>query len=162
MKSGDGGLAYMEDRQFLLDCFVWCGLSDKNKCISNDELKNEYCFCQNTKADSILEEYEILHSPRYAGLLNRWKSILHEAEETEEYNPDEEYTYGLYQLNEEVNITGICKDDEGRVITDKTGKPKQGIIHPELDSQIKLLKADLKNFYNEKIAPKLFEYQLLK
>ena len=162
MKSGDGGLVYMEDRQFLLDCFVWCGLSDKNKCISNDELKNEYCFCQNTKADSILEEYEILHSPRYAGLLNRWKSILHEAEETEEYNPDEEYTYGLYQLNEEVNITGICKDDEGRVITDKTGKPKQGIIHPELDSQIKLLKADLKNFYNEKIAPKLFEYQLLK
>lgn len=162
MKSGDGGLAYMEDRQFLLDCFVWCGLSDKNKCISNDELKNEYCFCQNTKADSILEEYEILHSPRYTGLLNRWKSILHEAEETEEYNPDEEYTYGLYQLNEEVNITGICKDDEGRVITDKTGKPKQGIIHPELDSQIKLLKADLKNFYNEKIAPKLFEYQLLK
>ena len=162
MKSGDGGLAYMEDRQFLLDCFVWCGLSDKNKCISNDELKNEYCFCQNTKADSILEEYEILHSPRYAGLLNRWKSILHEAEETEEYNPDEEYTYGLYQLNEEVNITGICKDDEGRIITDKTGKPKQGIIHPELDSQIKLLKADLKNFYNEKIAPKLFEYQLLK
>ena len=162
MKSGDGGLAYMEDRQFLLDCFIWCGLSDKNKCISNDELKNEYCFCQNTKADSILEEYEILHSPRYAGLLNRWKSILHEAEETEEYNPDEEYTYGLYQLNEEVNITGICKDDEGRVITDKTGKPKQGIIHPELDSQIKLLKADLKNFYNEKIAPKLFEYQLLK
>ena len=162
MKSGDGGLTYMEDRQFLLDCFVWCGLSDKNKCISNDELKNEYCFCQNTKADSILEEYEILHSPRYTGLLNRWKSILHEAEETEEYNPDEEYTYGLYQLNEEVNITGICKDDEGRVITDKTGKPKQGIIHPELDSQIKLLKADLKNFYNEKIAPKLFEYQLLK
>ena len=162
MKSGDGGLAYMEDKQFLLDCFVWCGLSDKNKCISNDELKNEYCFCQNTKADSILEEYEILHSPRYAGLLNRWKSILHEAEETEEYNPDEEYTYGLYQLNEEVNITGICKDDEGRTITDKTGKPKQGIIHPELDSQIKLLKADLKNFYNEKIAPKLFEYQLLK
>lgn len=162
MKSGDGGLAYMEDRQFLLDCFVWCGLSDKNKCISNDELKNEYCFCQNTKADSILEEYEMLHNPRYAGLLNRWKSILHEAAETEEYNPDEEYTYGLYQLNEEVNITGICKDDEGRVITDKTGKPKQGIIHPELDSQIKLLKADLKNFYNEKIAPKLFEYQLLK
>ena len=162
MKSGDGGLVYMEDRQFLLDCFVWCGLSDKNKCISNDELKNEYCFCQNTKADSILEEYKILHSPRYTGLLNRWKSILHEAAETEEYNPDEEYTYGLYQLNEEVNITGICKDDEGRVITDKTGKPKQGIIHPELDSQIKLLKADLKNFYNEKIAPKLFEYQLLK
>ena len=162
MKSGDGGLAYMEDKQFLLDCFVWCGLSDKNKCISNDELKNEYCFCQNTKADSILEEYEILHSPRYTGLLNRWKSILHEAAETEEYNPDEEYTYGLYQLNEEVNITGICKDDEGRTITDKTGKPKQGIIHPELDSQIKLLKADLKNFYNEKIAPKLFEYQLLK
>ena len=162
MKSGDGGLAYMEDKQFLLDCFVWCGLSDKNKCISNDELKNEYCFCQNTKVDSILEEYEILHSPRYTGLLNRWKSILHEAAETEEYNPDEEYTYGLYQLNEEVNITGICKDDEGRTITDKTGKPKQGIIHPELDSQIKLLKADLKNFYNEKIAPKLFEYQLLK
>lgn len=114
MKSGDGGLAYMEDRQFLLDCFIWCGLSDKNKCISNDDLKNEYCFCQNTKADSILEEYEILHNPRYAGLLNRWKSILHEAEETEEYNPDEEYTYGLYQLNEEVNITDICKDDEGR------------------------------------------------
>ncbi len=162
MKSGDGGLAYMEDRQFLLDCFIWCGLSDKNKCISSDELKNEYCFCQNTKADSILEEYEMLHNPRYAGLLNRWKSVLHEAAETEEYNPDEEYTYGLYQLNEEVNITGICKDEEGRVITDKTGKPKQGIIHPELDSQIKLLKADLKNFYNEKIAPKLFEYQLLK
>lgn len=162
MKSGDGGLAYMEDRQFLLDCFVWCGLSDKNKCISNDELKNEYCFCQNTKADSILEEYEMLHNPRYAGLLNRWKSVLHEAAKTEEYNPDEEYTYGLYQLNEEVNITGICKDKEGRVITDKTGKPKQDIIHPELDSQIKLLKADLKNFYNEKIAPKLFEYQLLK
>ena len=70
-------------------------------------MKNEYCFCQNTKADSILEEYEILHSPRYAGLLNRWKSILHEAAETEEYNPDEEYTYGLYQLNEEVNITAV-------------------------------------------------------
>ena len=35
MKSGDGGTAYQQDQDFLEDCFIWCCLTDKNKCKSS-------------------------------------------------------------------------------------------------------------------------------
>ena len=40
MKSGDGGIKYQEDKDFLNDCFIWSCLSQQKKCISNDEVKN--------------------------------------------------------------------------------------------------------------------------
>ena len=35
MKSGDGGTAYQNDSEFLEDCFIWCCLTNKNKCKSS-------------------------------------------------------------------------------------------------------------------------------
>ena len=41
MKSGDGGTAYQNDNDFLEDCFIWCCLTDKNKCWSKDKVNNK-------------------------------------------------------------------------------------------------------------------------
>lgn len=161
MKSGDGGLAYQSDEQFLNDCFVWAGLSDANKCESTDDRKNEYCFCQNTKADALIGD--LINNPRYSGLFNRWKAVLRKASEYEEFNPDSDnYPYGLFQLNRDVNINIIQTDYKGRIIKTKTGDTKRKKLHPELDAEIKLLKQELKEFYDKNIEEKLFSYKLLK
>ena len=60
MKSGDKGTIYQEDREFLEDCFLWCCLTDKNKCIS------EFDKCYN-KEKALIEwikvnEIKVLNS----------------------------------------------------------------------------------------------------
>ena len=59
MKTSDLGDKYLKDEEFLLDSFIWSGLSDKNKCISNEDVRNEFCFGQDTLADKILTNYKL-------------------------------------------------------------------------------------------------------
>ena len=81
-------------------------------------------------------------------LIAIWNKILLQAKETKNYNP--EFTYGLYQIDDELNTTH--KDDKGKNIPD----------YPELNGNIKTLKTLLKDYYLKEIAPVLFEYEMLK
>lgn len=150
MKSGDGGTAYQNDQEFLEDCFLWCCLTDKNKCWSNDSRQNETAISQNSKADQLID----LTADHRLSLKRKWDLVLLNAKACEEYNP--EYKYGLAQIISELNLT-----EETGLIT-KQGKAETKKKYPTLDEQISSFKEDLKEFYNKYIESKCFQYELLK
>ena len=149
MKSGDGGTAYQKDKEFLNNCLIWSCLTNINKCISNDQVKNELCLSQDTEADKLLDPNE-----RNTQLLEKWQDIFKLVKDTEEYNS--KFTYGLHQICSGINIkieTGDCRKD---------GSPIMAHKYDELNNLIKEFKKQLNKFYNEYITPKLFDYELLK
>ena len=150
MKSGDKGTLYQEDREFLEDCFLWCCLTDKNKCISNSTRQNEMALEQNSKADQIVDRT----SDHRMALIRSWRNVITKAKACEEYNPN--YKYGLAQIISDIDI------NVDTAMIDKNGKFLQKKKNQELDEVIKTLKAELKKFYSDYLEPKLFEYELLK
>ena len=149
MKSGDGGTTYQKDKEFLHDCFMWATLTNKNICISNEQIKNELCLNQNTEADKLLNI-----NKKNTELLQQWRKILKLVEITNEYNSI--YTYGLHQICREINI----KTETGDY--NKKNEPIMGNKYDDLNDMIKKFKIMLNTFYDEYITPKLFEYELLK
>jgi hypothetical protein len=152
MKSADGGTKYQNDRELLKNCFLWSCISQKNKCVSNDRVRNELCLMQNTKADEILSQFTL--NDKDNELLFAWQNVLKQIILTKEY--DNKFSYGLSQIENEINIKepSGTKNKKGEDIM----KPK----YPELDEKIKILKEILKSYYKTQIKDKLFEYELLK
>ena len=150
MKSGDKGALYQEDREFLEDCFLWCCLTDRNKCISDRTRQNEMALEQNSKADQIVDRT----SDHRMKLINKWRNVIIQAKACEEYNPN--YKYGLAQIISDIDI------NIDTAMTDKNGKFLQKKKNQGLDDAIISLKAELKKFYSNYLEPKLFEYELLK
>lgn len=148
MKSGDGGIKYQSDKDFLMDCFVWACLSNANKCISKKGLKNELCLNQNTKADKLL-----IINNRNTKLLQEWREILKLIKTTEEYNS--KFTYGLHQIIKDINV----KVEIGR---NKKNEPIMEHKYGKLNNKIKDFKEQLKEFYDKYLTSKLFKYELLK
>ena len=150
MKSGDKGTLYQEDREFLEDCFLWCCLTDRNKCISDRTRQNEMALEQNSKADQIVDRTK----DHRMKLICEWRNVITQAKACEEYNPN--YKYGLAQIISELDI------NIDTAMTDKNGKFLQKKKNQGLDDAIISLKAELKKFYSNYLEPKLFEYELLK
>ena len=149
MKSGDKGTLYQEDREFLEDCFLWCCLTDRNKCISDRTRQNEMALEQNSKADQIVDR-----TGYRMDLIREWRNVITQAKACEEYNPN--YKYGLAQIISDLDI------NIDTAITDKNGKFLQKKKNQALDDAIISLKTELKKFYSNYLEPKLFEYELLK
>ena len=150
MKSGDKGSLYQEDREFLEDCFLWCCLTDRNKCISDRTRQNEMALEQNSKADQIVDRT----SDHRMKLIGEWRNVITQAKACEEYNPN--YKYGLAQIISDIDI------NIDTAMTDKNGKFLQKKKNQGLDDAIISLKTELKKFYSDYLEPKLFEYELLK
>ena len=150
MKSGDGGTAYLQDNEFLEDCFLWCCLTDKNKCWSSGNVINEMAISQNSKADQLID----LKSSHRLNLKRKWDLVLNEAQKCKEYNS--KFKYGLAQIINDLNLS-----DETNIVN-KKGEKETVKRYPKLDEQIKSLKSELKTFYDTYIAPKCFQYELLK
>ena len=150
MKSGDKGTLYQEDREFLEDCFLWCCLTDRNKCISDRTRQNEMALEQNSKADQIVDRTK----DHRMKLICEWRNVITQAKACEEYNPN--YKYGLAQIISELDI------NIDTAMTDKNGKFLKKKKNQGLDDAIISLKAELKKFYSDYLEPKLFEYELLK
>lgn len=77
-----------------------------------------------------------------------WNRILAQAKKTENYNS--KFTYGLYQIDEELN-TNFKNEKEETIYK-----------YPELNGDIKIIKYLLKEYYLTEIAPTLFIYEFLK
>ena len=150
MKSGDKGTIYQEDREFLEDCFLWCCLTDRNKCISDRARQNEMALEQNSKADQIVDRTK----DHRMKLICEWRNVITQAKACEEYNPN--YKYGLAQIISDIDIS------INTAMTDKNGKFLQKKKNQSLDDAIISLKTELKKFYSDYLEPKLFEYELLK
>ena len=150
MKSGDKGILYQEDREFIEDCFLWCCLTDRNKCISDRTRQNEMALEQNSKADQIVDRT----SGHRMNLILEWRNVITQAKACEEYNPN--YKYGLAQIISDIDI------NVDTAIIDKNGNFLKKKKNQGLDDAIISLKDELKKFYSNYLEPKLFEYELLK
>lgn len=150
MKSGDKGTLYQEDREFLEDCFLWCCLTDRNKCISDRTRQNEMALEQNSKADQIVDRTK----DHRMNLICEWRNVITQAKACEEYNPN--YKYGLAQIISDLDI------NIDTAMIDKNGKSLKKKKNQSLHEAIISLKDELKKFYSDYLEPKLFEYELLK
>ena len=149
--TADGGDHYLKDKDFLKSCFIFTCLSQRNHCRSFDGsdgrlYKNELCFDKGTVASNKLKDYKFTKEEQ--NLQGTFNDILSKAKSTKMYNP--KYTYGTYQIDEELNTRH--KDDNDEWIYD----------YPELNTVINSLKTKLAKYYENVIQPKLFEYELLK
>jgi hypothetical protein len=149
--TADGGERYLKDKNFLKTCFIFTCLSQRNHCRSFDGsdgkfYKNELCFDKGTVAGNKLKTYKLTKEEQ--DLLDNFTDILSKAKSTKTYN--RKYTYGTYQIDEELNTRYENENDEW--IYD----------YPELNTAINSLKTKLAKYYENIIQPKLFEYELLK
>ena len=80
-------------------------------------------------------------------LFELWDNVLKDAKATKNYNPN--YSYGLYQIIQELNT--FTKEKDGNHYD-----------YPSLNGNINSLKTKLKEYYKKYIEPKCFEYELLK
>ena len=149
--TADGGDRYLKDKDFLKTCFIFACLSQRNHCRSFDGsdgrfYKNELCVDKGTVASNKLKTYKLTKEEK--DLLDNFTDILSKAKATKTYN--RKYTYGTYQIDEELNTRYENENDEW--IYD----------YPELNTAINSLKTKLAKYYENNIQPKLFEYELLK
>ena len=150
-KTSDGGSAYTHDKDFLKSCLIYSCLSYFNKCRSFDGsdgrfYRNELCFDGKTVATEKLKSFKLSESEKE--LLASFKEVLSEAKKIKNYNF--KYTYGTYQIDNELNTNH--KDENETIVYD----------HPQLNTKLLALKTKLNKYYETKIQPKLFEYELLK
>lgn len=149
--TADGGDLYLKDKDFLKTCFIFACLSQRNHCRSFDGsdgrfYKNELCFDKGTLARNKLDSYKLTKEEQ--DLLETFDYVLAKAKITKNYN--KKYTYGTYQIDEELNTRNKNENEEW-------------IYHyPELNTAINALKTTLAKYYEAVVQPKLFEYELLK
>ncbi len=157
-KSADGGLTYLQDDDFVNDCLIFCGLTNKNKCTSNKTIKNECCIGQATKLDSIIDA--TAYSGKAKSLKFAWDMVLAAARNTTEYNSS--YNYGLYQIEKDLNVKEKVVKADGSYATNKKGEYVMEHKYPILNAALEALKKELTKYYTTYIVPKLFQYELLK
>lgn len=185
MKSGDGSEQYFDDinnnddpENILVKCLIFAGLELQNHmlCFTGSdgrEYKNEICFgSKETLASKALQEfvddgYELSEAEK--SLFDDWKAILsrvkeqyddgsyrypYDAAARQGYNPD--YTYGLYQIDKEVNYqipSGQFKPN---------GEPKMTVADGDLNNMLIAFKQKVGQYYLDEIVPLLFKYEFLK
>lgn len=81
-------------------------------------------------------------------LIGQWEVLLAEVKRTPEYDPS--LTYGVYQINEEIDVSH--EDEEGGTVWENL----------EVHSALQTLKKQVKQYYLDAIVPTLFEYEFLK
>ncbi len=149
--TADGGERYLKDKNFLKTCFIFACLSRSNHCRSFEGsdgrfYKNELCFDKGTVASSKLKGYKLTNMEQ--DMLETFDEMIAKAKRTKNHN--KKYTYGTYQIDEELNTREKNENEEW--IYD----------YPELNTAINSLKTKLAKYYENSIQPKLFEYELLK
>lgn len=171
MRTSDKSVQYYADIEaglidgFLSHCLIFTCFEPQNHCRSlhgsdGRFYRNELCFDnlngKTTLARQKLDEfiangYEL--SDEEKDLFDKWNAILEKVQETDEYNP--KFTYGLYQIDEEINI----KVQQG---FKKDGKPNMITKYGDLNNLIKDLKGMVKEYYLNNLVDTLFEYEFLK
>lgn len=159
---------YLQDIDLLKSCLIFTCLTQRNKCMSfmwSDKklYKNKLCLLQDTPSDKNLEKYTLHQTDK--NILNLWSEILKEAKRTKNYK--EEYSYGLYQIIQELNTyiynsQSYTKNALKELDLWKWEKKQISIEYASLNTKIDDLKKFLKEYYQTQIQDKLFEYELLK
>ena len=161
MKSADGADSYTKDLKdgklssYLLKVLLFTTLEMQNHLRSftgsdGRIYRNQLCL-DNTNGETLatLALKKLKLNATEKELLEVWKTILNEAKKTKNYQNT--INYGVYQISTELNT--FQKDQ----IIDKNIYD-----YPLLNGSLKTLKELVKQYYNNEIVPKLFEYEFLK
>ncbi len=164
MKTSDGKESYLKDcnngklKEWLLKNLLWVCLTNQShmRSLNGSDgrfYRNELCL-DNSSGDTLaINELKKLKTNSIESkLLNQWNDILQNAKLTNNYNP--QYSYGVYQIEEELNTCKKVKDSKGR--------ESNVYDYPILNGQLNTLKALIKEYYLTEIAPTLYKYELLK
>jgi hypothetical protein len=164
MKTSDGKEKYLKDvnngklDNWLLKNLFWTSLTNQShmRSINGSDgvyYRNELCL-DNSNGETIASEKlkELKTNEEENKILEQWNTIIKQAKMTKNY--DSSITYGVYQIEEELNSFE-------KIIYSK-GKSKNIYDYPELNGNLNSLKPMLKEYYLKEIAPKLFEYEFLK
>ena len=150
--SMDKGDYYTKDKEFLKACFIFACIDYYNKCLSleieNKIINNQLCFDDNTFATQELKKFNLSNAD--IKLLKMFENLLVEAKKTDNYNDN--YSYGVYQIDFELNTQTI--------INPKTGEKKYD--YPELNTALIACREATNDYYNKFIREKLIKYELIK
>lgn len=160
MKSGDGSDRYLKDiknnklKQQLLKTLLFCVFEMQNhmRTFNGSDgrfYRNEICL-DTTNGSTIASEdlKELKIGLKEKELLDLWNKILEEAKKTKNY--DKTLTYGIYQIQDELNTS--YKNEIEETVYD----------YPVLNGDLATLRSLIKAYYIEEILPFLFEYEFLK
>ena len=114
--------------------------------------KNELCLDKtngDTEATRAMQGYE--YSEKEKEMVELFDSILSQAKATKNYNKD--YTYGLFQIEKELNTFKTIEI---------SGKNIKLFDYPELNGDIKAIKAKVKQYYLDNLVSYLFAYEFIK
>ena len=161
MKSADMKNKYFKDltmgklNNFLLKNLLYVCFEPQNHCRTLEGsdgrfYKNEFCLDITNGETIASKELKKLKLNKFEEkLILAWENVLNSAKETKEYYS--KFTYGLYQIDTELNIKIKNKITE-----------KLEYKYPELNGNIKSLKSFVKEYYLNEIVPILFKYEFLK
>lgn len=167
MKSADKAAQYEVDVRsgkldtFLLHCLFWTCMSHyphmRSLHGSDGRLYlNQLCFDGDTLAKQKLDEYLAKGyklTDKEQELWDKMQKLLADIRSCDEYRP--EYKYGLYQIDEEINV-------KIKVGTKSDGTDKMDWKYGDLNNDIKTIKALAKQYYIDNLIDTLFEYEFLK
>ena len=160
MKSGDGSDRYLKDiksnklKQQLLKTLLFCVFEMQNhmRTFTGSDgrfYRNEICLDTTNGSTIASEELKGLKiGSKEKELLDLWSKILEEAKKTKNY--DKTLTYGIYQIQDELNTSH--KNEIEETVYD----------YPVLNGDLATLRSLIKTYYIEEILPFLFEYEFLK
>ncbi len=160
MKSGDGKEKFEKDvksgkiKQQLLKTLLFTTLELQNhmRTLTGSDgvfYRNELCLDTTNGATLATNDLKALVlGDRERELFDLWTKILKEAQKTKCY--DSSLTYGVYQIQDELNTTH--KNELNETVYD----------YPVLNGDLSTLRNLIKTYYLEEIVPFLFEYEFLK
>ena len=160
MKSGDGSEEYIKSvkngriKQELLKTLLFCTLETQNHMRSftgsNGKFYRNQLSLDTMNGETLASEAlkELIISDKEKTLFDLWNKIMKEAQKTKNY--DASLTYGVYQIQSELNTS--YKNEQGETIYN----------YPVLNGDLATLKNLIKTYYLEEIVPFLFKYEFLK
>lgn len=176
--AGDTTL-WRADKYFLNRCFVFSCLTAAArgrsvKLNGKVECTNELCFDTGTWASTKYNQIKAsITDTQLTDLKKQFDDILTLAKKAsytrtingkqETYAPyDKDLKYNLYQIVEEINAPLPVLDAKGNPVYDNKNKEVKFYPFPDLNSKIKDFKVALKKYYQDKIVPDLFKYNLIR
>lgn len=167
------------DKDFLNRCFVFSCLTATArgrsvKINGKVECTNELCFDTGTWASTKYNQIKTsITDTQLIDLKKQFDDILTLAKKAsytrtingkqEIYAPyDKDLKYNLYQIVEEINTPLPVLDAKGNPVYDNKNKEVKFYPFPDLNSKIKDFKVALKKYYQSKIVPDLFKYNLIR
>lgn len=162
--SSDDGTKYQDDDIFLTKCLIFTSVCPQNyeqSFIDNQGnlWKNEICLDKSSQACNDLNNRKNLDAQDFK-IIKQFNNILKIIKDLDEFNP--KYTYGLYQIEKDINVKVYAFDDNNNPILDKNGKHKKIIKYGDLNNILIEFKKNVKQYYLNEIAEKMIKYKLVR